>query len=133
MSIIRTKHISDTDKFIRHYTNPTHNIKGLNTVGHNFIGKVGDISSPNGVTPVSIHSGGERVGHSDISPRNLFNETHPQSLPHKKRVVKRKRKSSSTSPSKKKNKKGPPKKKQSKTTTGVKKGVDRKKRLPDIL
>lgn len=56
MSIIRTKHISDTDKFIRHYADSGGGGNNtLSSIGlHNQPGKIGSLSTSSGIKPVRI-------------------------------------------------------------------------------
>ena len=128
MSVIRSKHISDTDKYIRHYTNPQRHTKGLNTISHNYVGKVGDISSSNVVKPIILDNDNINHQRKDIFSQDLMKDIvkKRKRVSGKKQSVKRKRK---------RTKQPVPKKKSvtAKKRRVVTKKVGTKKRLPDIL
>ena len=145
MSVIKTKHVSDTDKYIRHYTKQGGMNKGLSSITHNYVGKLGDISTPGSIKPVGVvdtHDIHKEPIDQDLS----YAQLHLDNLITRKRKKKdslkktsnKKKKKKSTVPKKTVSLKKTVSKSASKGFTGVEKRKNTKnsstrKRLPDIL
>ena len=118
MSVIRTKHISDTDKFIRHYTSGSRS-------GHTLVpsvqsqpgGRIGSLSTSSGIKPIPIKNNTKAL--------ELISEgvppTGPITVP--QRTVMRKRQSKRKSQTKKRGKASP-------KPSGTKPSAAKKKRSP---
>lgn len=136
MSVIRTKHTSDTDKFIRHYAGisngSNHTVPGVSL--HNQPGAIGTLSTTSGIRPVPIknnHTKLEPIS-DGVPPTGPI--TIPQNIVMKRKRGKRKApaKRRKTSPVRKKSKKPTGRKSSTKTNAGSS-GRNRRKLPADVI
>ena len=69
MSVIRTKHVSDTDKYIQHYTNPkskTVNVRSLNN--SNTVRHLGTLFNGHSFIPVPLKKHTEAIINDKVPP-----------------------------------------------------------------